>query len=93
LWGELDKALEMLQKALSLVEPARENDRRAILLRLAMVHEGKGELEKPRLLLDEVLQIDQRLGIPDDDDREHRQRLGETVNPVAQKVEPARVGL
>jgi tetratricopeptide (TPR) repeat protein len=93
LWGELDRALEMLEESLSLVDPARENDRRAVLLRLAMVHEGKGELEKPRLLLDEVLLIDQRLGIPDNDDREHRQRLGETVNPVAEKAAFARVGL
>ena len=93
LWGELDKALEMLEETLSLVDPERENDRRAVLLRLAMVYEGKGDLEKPKSILDEVLLIDKRLGIPDDDDREHRERLNGTAKPVAGKLAVSRAGL
>ncbi len=82
LWGKLDKAREMLEQALSLVEPGREQDRRAVLLRLAMAYEGKGEVETAKSLLDEVLQIDARLGIPDHEDREHRQRLDAAAEPL-----------
>lgn len=93
LWGELDKALGMLEECLSMVDPARENDRRAVLLRLAMVYEGKGEIEKPMSILDEVLLIDKKLGIPDQEDREHRQRLGEPVQTVAEELGVASAGL
>ena len=82
LWGKLDKARQMLEEALSLVEPGRERDRRAVLLRLAMAHEGKDEVETAKSLLDEVLQIDARLGIPDDEDRAHRQRLDAAAKPL-----------
>jgi tetratricopeptide (TPR) repeat protein len=75
LWGKLDKAREMLEEALSLVEPERERDRRAVLLRLAMAYEGKDEVEQAKAFLEEVLQIDSRLGIPDEEDRAHRRRL------------------
>jgi len=84
LWGELDKAVKMLEESLSLVEPERENDRRAVLLRLAMVYEGKGEIERPKSILDEVLLIDKRLGIADDEDREHSERLQETGEAVGE---------
>jgi tetratricopeptide (TPR) repeat protein len=93
LWGELDKSLEMLEETLSLVDPERDGDRRAVLLRLAMVYEGKGDSEKPKSMLDEVLLIDKRLGIPDEDDREHRQRLNEMAKPVAGKLAALRLGL
>lgn len=75
LWGKLDRAQNMLEEALSLVEPDRERDRRAVLLRLAMASEGQGEVEKAKSILDEVLLIDRKLQIPSDEDREHRQRL------------------
>jgi tetratricopeptide (TPR) repeat protein len=84
LWGELDKAVEMLEESLSLVVPERENDRRALLLRLAMVYEGKGETERPRSILEEVLLIDKRLGIDDHEDREHFERLHETTAGVGE---------
>ena len=54
LWGELDKAVEKLEESLSLVDPRRDNDRRAVLLRLAMVYEGKGDLEKPKSILGRI---------------------------------------
>ena len=82
LWGELDKAARMLEESLSLVEPERENDRRAVLLRLAMVYEGMGEIARPRSILEEVLLIDRRLGISDEEDREHFERLLETTTAV-----------
>ena len=82
LWGKLDKALKILQEALSLVNPEREKDRRAVLLRLAMAYEGLGEVEKAKSILDEVLLIDNRLGIADDEDQQHRQRLNGTANPA-----------
>jgi tetratricopeptide (TPR) repeat protein len=85
LWGKLGKAREMLEQALSLVDPQRGRDRRAVLLRLAMAYEGQGDIEKARSNLDEVLAIDRKLGIPDDDDLEHRQRL----NGPAVSVETA----
>jgi hypothetical protein len=65
----------MLEEALSLVEPDRERDRRAVLLRLAMAHEGQDNVEQAKAFVDEVLEIDRRLGIPDDEDRAHRRRL------------------
>lgn len=86
LWGKLDKAREMLEEALSLVEPDREKDRRAVLLRLAMAYEGKDELETAKSFLDEVLQIDSRLGIPDEEDLAHRRRLNGAAEPVAEKL-------
>ncbi len=92
LWGELDKAVKMLEETLSLIDPKRENDRRAVLLRLAMVYEGKGEIEKPKSILDEVLLIDKRLGIRDEDDREHRERLNGTAKPAAGKLAVSSVG-
>jgi tetratricopeptide (TPR) repeat protein len=82
LWGKLDKARAMLEEALSLVEPERGGDRRAVLLRLAMVYEGQGEIEKAKANVDEVLIIDSELGIPDDEDREHRQRLNGSAASV-----------
>ena len=91
LWGKLDKAQQMLEEALSLVDPAREKDRRPVLLRLAMACEGQGEVDRAKSILDEVLQIDSRLGIPDDEDREHRQRLNGTANPVERTPAAARI--
>ena len=85
LWGQLDKAQSMLKEALSLVEPERERDRRAVLLRLAMALEAQGEIEKARPILDEVLLIDGRLGITCDEDREHRERLNGTSEPVQER--------
>jgi tetratricopeptide (TPR) repeat protein len=77
LWGELEKARTMLEQALGLVESEREQDRRAVLLRLAMVLEGQGKFEKAKSLVREVLVIDKRLEIVDDEDREHLERLEE----------------
>jgi tetratricopeptide (TPR) repeat protein len=85
LWGKLDKALEMLEESLSMVDPARENDRRAVLLRLAMVYEGKGNVDKAKSILDDVLRIDKKLGISDAEDREHFERLNVSADP-AEKV-------
>ena len=82
LWGDLGKARKMLEEALSLVESEREQDRRAVLLRLAMVLEGQDEIEKARSNLREVLLIDKRLEIPDDEDREHLERLDGMAEPV-----------
>ena len=75
------KAQEMLEEALSLVEPERGQDRRGVLLRLAMAHEGQGEVGKARANLDEVLLIDKKLGIPDEEDQEHRRRLNGPNGP------------
>ncbi len=85
LWGKLDQARELLEEALSLVDPERGRDRRAVLLRHAMVCEGQGEIETAKANLDEVLAIDRKLGISDDEDREHRQRLN---GPVASVERP-----
>ena len=85
LWGKLDKAQNMLERALSLVEPGRERDRRAVLLRLAMAREARGEIEKAKSLVDEALLIDRGLGISDNEDREHRERLNDTSEPVRQR--------
>ena len=82
LWGKLDKAREMLEEALSMVDPERGRDRRAVLLRLAMAYEGKGDIEKAKSNLDEVLVIDNKLEIPDGEDREHRERLNGMAEPV-----------
>jgi tetratricopeptide (TPR) repeat protein len=82
LWGDLAKAQEWLEEAMLLVEPERENDRRALLLRLAMVYEGGGEFGKAKSAVGEVLRIDKRMGIPDEEDREHFERLDEGVEPV-----------
>jgi tetratricopeptide (TPR) repeat protein len=75
LWGELEKARGMLEKALPLIESGRQQDRRAVLLRLAMVLEGQDQLEKAISLVREALRIDGALEIPDDEDREHLERL------------------
>jgi len=85
LWGKLDKAQSMLERALSLVEPGRERDRRAVLLRLAMASEAQGDVDKARSLLDEVLLIDARLRIPSNEDREHRERLNGVSDPIQQR--------
>jgi tetratricopeptide (TPR) repeat protein len=85
LWGKLDKAESMLEEALSLVEPGRARDRRAVLLRLAMASEAQGEIKKAKTLVDEVLLIDGRLGIPSDEDREHRERLNGASEPVQER--------
>ena len=47
-----------------------------------MVYEGQGEIEKAKANVDEVLVIDSELGIPDDEDREHRQRLNGSAASV-----------
>ena len=47
-----------------------------------MVYEGQGEFEKARSIVGEVLRIDNRLGIPDDEDREHFERLNGSAEPV-----------
>ena len=86
LWGKLDKAERMLKEALSLVDPGRERDRRAVLLRLAMALEAQGEIERARSILDEVLLIDGRLGITCDEDREHRERLNGANETVREKI-------
>ncbi|MBW1688199.1 MAG: tetratricopeptide repeat protein [Deltaproteobacteria bacterium] len=85
LWGKLDKADAMLERALSLVEPGRERDRRAVLLRLAMAREARGEIEKAKSLVDEALLIDRGLGIPDKEDREHRERLNHASESVQER--------
>ena len=72
----------MLEEALCLVESEREQDRRAVLLRLAMVLEGQDEIEKAKSNLREVLLIDKRLEIPDDEDREHLERLNAMAEPA-----------
>jgi tetratricopeptide (TPR) repeat protein len=89
LWGELEKARSMLEEALPLVEGGRGQDRRAVLLRLAMVLEGQGELEKAMSHVREALRIDEALEIPDDEDREHLERLEqlERLNGTAQRAE------
>lgn len=82
LWGELPKARKMLKEAISLVVPEREGDRRALLLRLAMVYEGEGEFGRAKSMVGEALEIDRRLGISDHDDREHFERLNGDTEPV-----------
>jgi tetratricopeptide (TPR) repeat protein len=89
LWGELNKAVGLLEESLSLVVPERENDRRALLLRLAMVYEGQGKSRKAKSLVGEVLEIDRRLGIADDDDREHFERLNGGSEPVEEPLASA----
>jgi tetratricopeptide (TPR) repeat protein len=89
LWGELPKARKMLEEAMALVLPERENDRRALLLRLAMVHEGQGEIRTAKSAVAEVLEIDRRLGIPDHDDREHFERLKEDAEPIEETLASA----
>lgn len=89
LWGDLAKARKTLEEAVRLVEPERENDRRALLLRLAMVYEGQGESKKAKSMVGEVLQIDKRLGIPDGEDREHFDRLNGTTEPVEEVLASA----
>jgi tetratricopeptide (TPR) repeat protein len=93
LWGELDKARKMLEQALSLVESRREQDRRAVLLRLAMVLEGQGEIVKAKSLVREVLLIDKRLEIPDDEDREHLERLNGPAEPAGENLAAARLAV
>ena len=89
LWGDLAKARKTLEEAVHLVEPERENDRRALLLRLAMVYEGQGESKKAKSMVGEVLQIDKRLGIPDGEDREHFERLNGATEPVEEVLASA----
>jgi tetratricopeptide (TPR) repeat protein len=89
LWGELTKARETLEEAMRLVEPERQNDRRALLLRLAMVYEGQGSFRKAKSMVGEVLEIDRRLGIPDHDDREHFERLNGGAEPVEEALSSA----
>ena len=86
LWGKLDKSQSMLEEALSLVEPGRERDRRAVLLRLAMASEAQGDVERAKSILDEVLLIDRKLRIPSDEDREHRERLNGASGPVQERI-------
>jgi tetratricopeptide (TPR) repeat protein len=91
LWGELGKAREMLEKALSLVRSDRDQDRRAVLLRLAMVLEGQGDFEEAKSLVREVLLIDRKLEIPDAEDREHLERLSGPTQPARETVAASRL--
>ena len=93
LWGDLAKAREMLEEALSLVESKREQDRRAVLLRLAMVLEGQGEFAEARSLVREVLLIDKRLEIPDGEDREHLERLNGPAKPIGESSSASRLAV
>jgi tetratricopeptide (TPR) repeat protein len=93
LWGELAKAREMLEEALTLVESRREQDRRAVLLRLAMVLEGQGDVVKAKSLVSEVLLIDKRLDIPDAEDREHLERLNGTAEPAREMLAGSRLAV
>jgi hypothetical protein len=93
LWGDLSKAREMLEEALSLVESKRGQDRRAVLLRLAMVLEGQGEFVEAKSLVREVLLIDKRLEIPDAEDREHLERLNGSAQPVGTSFAASRLAV
>jgi hypothetical protein len=50
-----------------------------------MASEAQGEIEKAKSLVDEALLIDRGLGIPDKEDREHRERLNHDSEPVQQR--------
>lgn len=75
-WGHFAEALELFDRALSLLDPADLETRRSLLLVRTLAHEGLNELSKCAELLAEVLELDEELTHPDqDEDRDHLERI------------------
>jgi hypothetical protein len=58
-----------------------------------MVLEGQGEFLEAKSLVREVLLIDERLEIPDKEDREHLERLNGTAEPVEESITASRLAV
>ena len=75
-WGQFEDSLELLQKALVLVQEGDLNNRRLILLDMVMAYEGLDDMNRCRALLDEVIEIDKSIGVEElAEDLAHLRRL------------------
>jgi len=75
-WGQFDDSLELLQKALVLVQEGDLASRRLVLLDMVIAYEGLDDIQKCRSLLEEVLEIDKRTGSEElPEDLAHLRRL------------------
>jgi tetratricopeptide (TPR) repeat protein len=80
-WGHFDKAIELCEKALSLVAKDDTQNRRFILLVMSISYEGLNELEKCRELLEEIVSIDEATNGPElQEDIDHLERLDRAIS-------------
>jgi tetratricopeptide (TPR) repeat protein len=76
-WGQFEDSLELLRKALSLVQEGELATRRLVLLDMVMAYEGLDDLTQCRCLLQEVIEIDRVIGSEElAEDMAHLHRLG-----------------
>ena len=76
-WGQFEDSLELLQKALALVQEGELARRRLILLDMVIAYEGMDDLVQCRTLLREVIEIDRVVGLEEQaEDMAHLRRLG-----------------
>ena len=74
--GKLEESLELLRRALELVEEGDERSRRTILLDLAIAYEGLGDLERCREVLLESVAIGRAVHDPEvEEDQVHLSRI------------------
>lgn len=75
-WGQLQESLDLFFKALDLVQDGDLERRREILLDMVLAYEGLDELQRCRELLEEILEIDQRLQSDEtEEDQQHFERI------------------
>ncbi len=75
-WGQFKESLDLLDSAMKLLTEGDLRGRRFILLDMTVAHEGLNDLAKCESLLNEVVEIDRKIGTDElEDDLEHLERI------------------
>lgn len=75
-WGQFEESLDLLHKALELVEPGDLASRRELLLDLVVAYEGCDDMPRCKRLLEEVLKLDREMETDEiEEDLDHYQRI------------------
>ena len=86
-WGQFKESLDLLDRAMKLLAEDDLRGRRFILLDMTVAYEGLNHLERCESLLNDVVEIDRRIGteeIEDDLDHLERIRAARAANGVKQ---------
>jgi tetratricopeptide (TPR) repeat protein len=77
-WGQFTESIELLSKALSLNDEDNLENRRHILLDMAVAYEGLDDIDRCRELLEEIVGIDRQIQSQDlHEDMDHLERIRE----------------
>ncbi|MFH1843810.1 MAG: hypothetical protein ABIF77_11460 [bacterium] len=82
-WGQFKESLDLLESAMGLLAADDLQSRRFILLDMTIAYEGLNDLERCESLLNEVVEIDKKIGsdeLPDDLDHLERIRAARASN-------------